>query len=212
MASPPDSSKNLCGDERIKLRLLSKLSYHDTTKWLCTLRSIEYEVSASDSAYAVRALRTNGLKRWRESREVALFLEGVEQRFGIETRFASVEEDDFDAVARWSYHNTDQFCLLQVKELPPAEVNPAVSIQKVINDLARYCDSEKLTVAIHLNRTLSDFSFSQLDIPKLNLAGLWVFFSATEDQSRWTLVGDLLGKDPMMSSFLYPQASQLSPS
>jgi hypothetical protein len=51
---------------------------------------------------------------------------------------------------------------------------------------AKYPSSTKLTVAIHLNR-VGQFAPSELVIPSLGAAAVWVFGAIRPDRSRWAV-------------------------
>jgi hypothetical protein len=59
-----------------------------------------------------------------------------------------------------------------------------------------------VTAIVYLNQRVH-FDPTQLRIPKLGLAALWVFGSLSEDQSECGLWGDLTNK-PVGTPFAYP--------
>src|SRR5262249_26971088 len=112
------------------------------------------------------------LKPLREMREACIFVYGMEQLMGQRFGVARAESQDYDAVATWIEGRTQHFAPIQIKEVVPRDLSPASSVQKVVDGLAKYVDSEDLTVAIHLNRLEH---FSPLDIivpPRLKIASL----------------------------------------
>lgn len=113
---------------------------------------------------------------------------------------------DYDAVATWIKDGTQSFAPIQLKEVPPAALNPRASVQEVIDGLGKYPGSEDVTVVVHLNQR-TRFLPSELTIPPLRLAALWVFAGITPDQSRWAMWGNLL--EPVESwqagTFDYPE-------
>ena len=72
------------------------------------------------------------------------------------------------------------------------EVNPTASVQEVIAGLQKYMNSEDLTVAIHLNRTVRGFNPTEIVVPPLNVAALWIFGAIAADQSKWAMWGSFL--------------------
>lgn len=91
--------------------------------------------------------------------------------------------------------------------MPPAELNPTESVQGIVNRLAKYPSSTKLTVAIHLNRAVQ-FAPSELVIPRLGVAAIWVFGAIRSDRSRWAIWGNFLDPDDgwQAGEFNYPTA------
>ena len=116
---------------------------------------------------------------------------------------AKSESHDYDFVACWVRDDTRHFAPVQLKEVVPTELNSAASIQKIIEALPpKYVNSNDLTIAIHLNQELH-FDPSQLRIPKMNLAALWIFGAVAPNDSEWALWGDFLA-EPEGTRFAYP--------
>lgn len=95
------------------------------------------------------------------------------------------------------------FRTCQMKEVVPEPLNANSSLEKVIQSLTMYVDSQDLTVAIHLNRQVH-FDPKTLVVPRLRIAALWIFGSITPDQSEWGLWGNFL-EEPMGTRFAYPR-------
>jgi hypothetical protein len=169
---------------------------------LVELRKLEPRVMSSALSAKAKELRTNRLKEWRELREASLFCLGMGQRIGQPVFLARGESQDYDFVATWAAGQTQYFAPVQLKEVVPTELNAASSIESVIRSLAKYVDSEDLTVAVYLNRKVL-FDPRAVVIPPLPIAALWVFGSITPDQSEWGLWGNLL-EEPEGSRFEYP--------
>jgi hypothetical protein len=166
---------------RDRVRGFQHLTYHDPRHVLVELRKIEKSLARSDLPPAVRQLRTNELKQLRELRQACLFCYGWSQINKQEIHVAHAEANDHDAVAMWEADNTQNFTPIQIKEVVPRHLNPAASVQEVVNGLQKYVDSAELTVVIHLNKT-SPFSPTDLVIPPLKIAALWMFFTVNAGQ------------------------------
>lgn len=193
MNAPPD---------RVALNAASKLDYHDPADVLRNFRHVEKGVAASSASNAVKHLRTNGLRRWRECREAALFCYGMSQRTGRTIYFSPTEASDYDFMARWATADTEHFAQVQLKELVPEGLGRGATINDLLTRLTKY-RSNKLTVVIHLNRA-GRFAPSKLAIPRLHVAALWFLWGAAPGGSTWCLFGDAL-RTPMLSSFSYPE-------
>ncbi len=151
----------------------------------------------------LRTLRTNKLKRHREGREGALFCYGLQEAvLKIPVYFALSEADDYDLVTLRKLDDTLLYTPVQMKEVPPERLNPTTSLNKEIQKLTKYVNSENLVVAIHANRT-GQLNFNEIVLPKLKISELWIFGSLTLDQSRWFLYGDVLTR-PEYYEFNYP--------
>jgi hypothetical protein len=116
--------------------------------------------------------------------------------------YAPVEREDFDCIARWVDGDTTQYTPIQLKELPPSDLNFDASLENEIAKLAKYVAGSDLCVAIYLNRQFR-LDLTRLSIPKLNIAELWLFGSVAPDKSRWMLWGNLLDS-PVSHEFSYP--------
>ena len=177
--------------DRTSLRALEQLEYRDPLPFLIQLHRFEQEVAKSETPPKLKALRTNSLKEWRETREAAMFCYLMGQRAGRTVLLARGENQDYDFVASWLDQDTRSYAPVQLKELVPAPLNPSASIEGLISSLGKYVDSRNLTVVIHLNQR-KRFNLGELRIPKLAIAGLWMFGAVNPDQSSWGLWGDFL--------------------
>ena len=116
--------------------------------------------------------------------------------------YAPVESEDFDCVARWVDGDTAHYTPIQLKEIPPDDLNSQASLEREIEKLAKYVAGSDLCVAFYLNRRLH-IEPSQVSVPKLNIAELWLFGATAPDRSRWTLWGNFLDS-PRSHEFTYP--------
>jgi hypothetical protein len=189
--------------QRLWLNAAKKLEFRDPAPFLKRLRELELKVAPSKLPAAVKSLRTNNLKEWREAREAAIFCVGIGQRMGQKVFLAKSEASDYDFVASWISGDTRHFAPVQLKEVVPADVNAEASLQATIDSLpAKYVDSADLTVAIYLNQQLR-FEANDLRIPRMRIAALWVFGGLAPDGSQWGLWGDFLDQ-PKGTQFAYP--------
>ena len=188
--------------DRAWQRYAQKLLYQDPAPFLVKLRAIERKVAASDLPERVKQLRTNELKPMRELREAAIFCHGMGQRLGQTVYLARGESQDYDFVASWVVGGHQHLAPVQLKETVPPDLNIHASLQSTVDGLAKYVDSEQLTVAIHLNQQLH-FDPADLVVPSLRIAALWVFAAVTPDQSSWGLWGNFMEK-PEGFRYAYP--------
>lgn len=187
----------------IRLREFSRYEYKDPGEWLRTLAELNPLVARSGLPHKVRALRTHSLRQWNEIRQAALFAYGMSQRMAdCRFDFAHVEKADYDALVRWQRADNRYFTPVQLKEFVPDSINGGATLDEVLRGLTRYRDSADLTVAIFLNRR---FRLEEINVPRLNLGGVYLLGATVPDQSRWFLMGDLLGEAPSVSAFAYPR-------
>jgi len=182
----------------------SRLPFYDPKGVLVALNKLSDEVAAWDLPYNVASLRTNGLRRYREGRQCALFCYGVGQRLGIDVRYAESEEQDIDFVVRFERDGFLNFVPLQLKELVPEQVSNSASLQVEIDKLEKYVDSSDLVVAFHLNRNF-ELVPEQLDFSRVRLRQLW-FVGYTGRSTDWLLLGDMLSAEAKPSFFRYPES------
>ena len=117
---------------------------------------------------------------------------------------AKTEAMDFDFVSTWFKDGTQHFCPVQIKELPPEDLNAVVTINDIYSKLDRYSGPDNLTVVIRLSRT-GRFTFEPWpEQRRPNISGLWLFGCCSPDKSRWFLRGDILHQTEAHYEFDYP--------
>ncbi len=191
--------------DRIRSREWERLEYHDPAEVLRRLRSFEPEVAASDLPDEAKSLRTHDLRHFKEKREAALFCHGLTVTgMGPTVYHASYESQDLDFVTRWEVDGVRRYTPVQLKEVPPQELNARASIEETLLNLQKYVDSRDLVVALFLNRRLQHLNLADIEVPSLSIGGLWFFGAASEDGDAWFLYGDVL-KAPQLHPFSYPE-------
>lgn len=188
--------------DRTRLRATQQLDFRDPRQFLINLRNVEPSIAKSGLDSKVRRLRTNKLKPWREARDAALFCYGMGQRIGQTVFLARGESQDSDFMASWVVGDEQHLAPVQLKEVPPADLNPTASLDRIIQALTKYVDSKDLTVAIRIGRA-GHFDPAAVVVPPLNIAALWIFASISPNQSEWGLWGNFL-EQPEGSRFAYP--------
>lgn len=188
--------------DRAWLRFAQQLEYRDPVPLLRYLLKLEAQIAMSSTTDKVKNLRTNSLKEFREIREAAIFCYGMAQRLGNKIFVGRGESQDYDFVASWLVGDTQHLAPVQIKEVVPTSLNPKATVQATVNALTKYVDSEDLVVAIHLNQSTS-FDPTQLILPHLKIAELWVFGALEPDRSTWGLWGNLL-ETHTMTRYQYP--------
>lgn len=183
-------------------RTWQTFEYFDSREVLLKLRAIEESLADYKIEGPVISLRTRHLRPYNERRQAALFCYGISRLRRHPISYAPVEAEDFDCVARWTEGDTTHYTPIQLKELPPNELNPKVALEAELAKLAKYASSPELCVAFYLNRNLR-LDLGQLRIPKLNIAELWLYGATTPDKSTWRLWGNLLAS-PVSVEYGYP--------
>ena len=190
--------------DRIQLRSFAKLSFVDPFQALNDLKGIQSLLANSDTPEAIKNLRTNTLKSYREMVDASIFCVGLSAMMGHAVEFAYSEEQDYDFVCRWLDGSHENFHCIQLKELPPSTISKA-ELSSLLNSLTKYSDS-RTSVAIKLNRN-SAFSPSDIQLAQdFRMGGLWVFGAITPDKETWCLWGDFkTGPINEGSIFQYPR-------
>src|SRR5688572_3145226 len=133
---------------KITERKLQSLTWVDPKQVLINLRWLELRLP-SNIDDKVRRLRTNELKQWREARTAVLFAHGIsEQVLRKPTLVAKSEEKDYDFVMRWNENGVDCYFPVQLKELPPDDLNPDVRVDDILAGLSKYSGAEDLSVVV----------------------------------------------------------------
>jgi hypothetical protein len=188
----------------VRTRSFSRLQYRDPRAVLVDLRRADLTVAASEAPFAIKKLRTRDLRSLRELREACTFCYGMTECTGQRFLVAHAEAQDYDAVATWVVGDLQNFAPIQIKEVVPHEVNPAASVQQVVEALQKYASSEDLTVAIHLNRVVKGFNPADILVLPLKIAALWMFGAIAPDESRWAIWGNFLD-ELQAGEFSYPK-------
>ena len=189
-------------NDAIQLRRWGGLKFDDPSPVLRRLREVELRPEWHQREPNERALRGNSLKQLRERRCAALFCLGMSNALESPVQFAQVEADDHDFVTRHVAADTMIFTPVQLKELVPARLNPAATLDSLLSGLSRYGDMGRTVVAIQWNRR----ELLQLPLAReleLQCGGVWLFGASSPDQREWFLIGDLLDR-PIEYSFEYP--------
>ncbi|WP_157499625.1 hypothetical protein [Lysobacter sp. Root983] len=179
-------------------------TYVETGHLLRRLRAVELEITQHMPPDRHRRLQTRETLGLKELRDAALLCHGLAERRGEKIGVTHWENHDHDAVARIQKSGENQFFPLQLKQLPPDDINAKVTLQKIIDLLpSKYPKSPLLTVGISLNRD-TRISFDKLNIPSMNIGGLFFFGAVKPDQSEWLLWGDALSHGAHATIFKYP--------
>lgn len=182
----------------------TRLKYHDPKEILLGLRDIAIKFPLSEMPYKVASLRTRELRQYGESRQCALFCYGMSKFLGTKILYAQYEASDYDFVAVREVDDILQYTPIQMKEIVPDTVNTKSTLDSEISKLCKYVDSKNLVVGIHVNRA-GKLDLKNINIPKLNIAELWFFAAADENQSKWYLFGNMLKENPRYLEFDYPK-------
>ena len=200
--------------DRIKLRQFSQLEYLKPEPVLQNFRSLEKRLKEQPALTASLndrelRLRTDKLKKPREARLAAIFAYAIQECvLGVPVGFAPDEDSDYDFVLSWKSDTEPLFSPVQLKELPPDDINPKVSMKNIIGKLDKYSDSKDLTVAIHYNRQ-EHFEYGPwLQIKSVPVAQIWFFGGCSPDGNDWFLYGDLMKNPPLFYRFRYPSQDQ----
>ena len=186
----------------IQLREFSGLQYYSPKLVLQKLRSLEIALLDSDFAIDPKVMRTNRLKPNREARDAAIFAYGIQECvLGVPVRVARHESSDYDCVLQCISEETQHFFPVQLKELPPSELDPQVALKDILDKLDKY--GKDLIVAIKYNRKEHFELGPELRLENAPVAQIWLFGGCSPDQSDWFLYGDLT-KEPALYPFRYP--------
>ena len=188
----------------IRTRSMRKLQWHDPEEVLINLRYIELHLSP-DTNEKIRRLRTHSLKEWREGREAALFAYGLGKKvLGHKVSVAKSEAMDYDCIIAWRTEDREYFYPVQLKELPPKDLNSEITLDSIYDKVETYRGETDLSVAIHVNRAMRlDYRpWDRPENPRIN--ELWLFGCTSPDQNNWFIYGNVLHSQPQFREFDYP--------
>ena len=191
-----------------RTNLWRTLEYCDPGKFLRELRAAEESLLDASARLQVPLdplslrIRTRPLKPHREWRDVALFAYGMGLSKCITIAFAPYEAEDYDAVTLWVLDGQAYYCPLQLKELPPADLNEDATLAGLLASLSRYSDSADTVLAIKLSRK-PEIDLVNLRLPDAPFAEVYMFWANAPDSAAFVVYGDLKGT-PAAFEFAYP--------
>jgi len=165
------------------------LSFYDPARVLIELRKLERTIPPRAANSKVVRLRTNQLKKIRESRDAALFSYGMGLAQGTDIAYAPEEAADYDFVTTWFDGDFRHYCPVQLKELVPADLGSRASLRALLSDLAVHSLPTDTVLAIRLNRA-GRFDPASVQLPPLGYRQVWYFGAITPRAERWVLFGD----------------------
>jgi len=163
---------------------------------------LEVELADIEMDERVRRLRTSGLKQYREWRDAALFLYGLGLEQGRDIQYATLEEADYDFVARWPQDGAFHFCPVQLKELPPSDLNSKADLEQIIAGSTKDPRPTSTVLAIRLSKA-GRIDLAGVRISSVPWNQVWFFWASAPNSTRWTVYGDALS-NPGQFTFDYP--------
>ena len=186
------------------LNAWAQLEYLDPEPVLRNLRRLEIKLLAQPIPPRVLRLRTSALKPDREGRDAALFAHGIAAAMGTKVYFARQEAADYDFVTRWLVGDELRYCAVQLKELPPEDLNPLLTLESLLSGLGKY-GTTRTALAVLLNKA-GVMDAASLPQQARRFSQVWLFWLASPDGNRWKIQGDILAT-PFTYDFHYPQGA-----
>ena len=188
----------------ITRRRWQSFDYTDPAGYLRRFRAVERELTDRLRGVDpdVLALRTDELNRFRELRSAALFTYGMGLALGARIDFADEEDEDYDFMTKRVDGDTDQFCPVQLKELPPADRNAELTVEGLLGDLPTKYGPTETVLAVRLSRA-GQVNLDR-DWPRVPFAQLWFFWASAPDSAEFSIYGDAL-ETPRQWAFDYPE-------
>jgi hypothetical protein len=189
--------------DKVAFRKWSKLKWRDPQTDLYNLGRLQAQLAESGLSPTVADLRKRDLRQYLEWRQAALFSHCISEGvLGVPVAYCLVEDEDYDCVVRWRVEGTEHFAPVQLKEVVPVDLNPAADLNKELAKLQKYASASNTVVAVHLNQS-QRLEFASIKPPKTGCSEVWIYGSASEDQSKWFVYGDIL-KQPRGYEVSYP--------
>jgi hypothetical protein len=154
-----------------------------------------------NAADAVKRWRTHKYKELREMKDACLLAYGLSKALETDVAVVRGEVEDFDCVLRAMGDDGCQFVGIQLKELPPEDLNPRVTLEALLGRLAAGPATDA-TLVIRLNRTgyIPDEVLSAVKLP---YAEVWYLWATSPDGLGWCIYGDVM-QQPRRYEFAYP--------
>lgn len=184
------------------------LDYHDPAFVLRELRRAERELpsKAAEQGFTLDPrslrLRTGGLKPHREWRDAALFSYGMGRLIKARLWFAPHEAADYDFVTCWTSDDQAHFRPVQLKELPPADLNARLTLTQLVDSLRRYAPAPDTTLVIKLSRK-PEGDWLGTRLPDSPFGEVYFFWGTKPHSESFAILGDLK-QSPLLFPFDYP--------
>ncbi len=159
-------------------------------------------LAALDAAYAAKRWRTREFKELREMKDACLLAYGLSKALETDVAVVRGEVEDYDFALRAVGDDGIQFVGVQLKELPPEDLNPLVTLEELLGRLAAGPATDA-TLVIRINRQgyIPDEALSAVKLPYAEVFYLW---ATSPDGLRWCIYGDAM-QQPRRYEFAYPR-------
>ena len=183
--------------DQIRIQLMMRRDVIDPASLLKRLA----ELSAAN---ALKRWRTREFKELREMKDACLLAYGLSKALQTDVAVVRGEVEDYDCVLRAVGDDGFQFVGIQLKELPPEDLNPHVTLEELLGRLAAGPATDA-NLVIRLNRQgyIPDEVLSAVKLP---YAEVWYLWATSPDGLRWCIYGDAM-RQPCCHEFAYPLQS-----
>ncbi len=180
--------------DQIRIRALTQRDVIDPASLLKRLAAL----NAADKA---KRWRTPEFKELREMKDACLLAYGLSRALETDVAVVRGEVEDYDFALRAVGDDGLQFVGIQLKELPPEELNPHLTLEELLDRLVAGPATDA-TLVIRLNRQgyIPDEALSAVKLP---YAEVWYLWATSPDGLRWCIYGDAKQK-PRGYEFAYP--------
>ncbi len=195
----------------IQRREFDELNWVDPMQVLVNCRHLELNLP-NNLEPRIKRMRTNKLKKWKEARDAALFSYGMANcvlKMPVTVAIAKLEKSDYDFVMKWTKREREYYCPVQLKELPPDDINIEINIENIFEKLKKYNGIDDLLVSIKINRVIKSFNLNCFNNKQnLKIKELWYFGCVNPIQSKWFLYGSAMENNPSYYDYEYPEGEQ----
>lgn len=181
----------------------SKLKYMNPTEYLLGIDKVFNDSGIKKYKNASDILLDRHIRDVAEDRRCAIFCHGAGQALGAEIVFSSYENADYDYVGAYKKDGRFHPFPIQLKQVVPDRLNSSTSLQKEIDKLSKYVDSEDLTVAIHVNRKIH-IKPLELGVTDVKVKEIWLFAKLYNESNTWILYGNLMAANSDVYAFQLP--------
>jgi hypothetical protein len=158
-------------------------------------------LSAMNAEDVSKRWRTRECRELREMNDACLLAYGLSKALATDVAVVRGEVEDYDCVLRVVGDDGYQFVGIQLKELPPEDLNPRLNLERLLGRLAQGPRTDA-NLVIRLNRQ-GYVPEESLKVERSPYAEVWYLWAASPGGATWCIYGDAM-RQPLSYEFACP--------